>query len=614
MLNRRHLLAGAATVAAGASAAPQAVAPAIPPAPSDPAEAAKLNALMDHFMQRSLRESPEAATSLGLDTGDLAWTKSMLSDESRTTLLANRALNADELKRLREVRRTALSGMDGVNYDTVEFTFEVTDEINRKFDYGLPGGGGPYVLSQLTGAYQAIPDFMDNQHAIQTKADADAYLARIESFARQMDQEAEIGRHDANLGVIPPDFILDKATGQMKSFLAQPTARTTLVASVVRRAKDKGVAGDWAGSASKLYDEKVRPALERQLALLESWRPKAVHDAGVWRLPDGVDYYALGVKQYTTSSMTPDEIFKTGTDLVAKLSAEADVIMRKQGLTQGTVGQRLRAMFTDPKFLYPNTDAAKEKLIADLNVKVKAVQARLPQWFGALPKATVEIHRVPKAIEAGAPGGYYNGAPLDGSRPGIYWINLRDTAEVPTWTLPTLTFHEAIPGHHLQISLANEAKGLPLLRKALGNSGYQEGWALYAEQLAIEMGMYDNDPLGHIGQLHDAMLRAVRMVLDSGMHAKRWSREQAVKYYADSLGDPESGAVTEVERYCVWPGQASAYMIGKLTILAARDKARKALGRAFDIRKFHDLVLLSGVMPLDVLTRRVDDWIVRGGA
>src|SRR5665213_779233 len=335
MLNRRHLLAGAATVAASASAAPLAFARAIPPAPSDPTEAAKLNALMDDFMQRSLRETPEAATSLGLDTGDLAWTKSMLSDESRTTLLANRILNADELKRLREVKRAALSGMDGVNYDTVVFTFEVSDEINRKFDYGLPGGGGPYVLSQLTGAYQSVPDFMDNQHAIATKADADAYLARIEGFARQMDQEAEIGRHDADLGVIPPDFVLDKATGQMQSFLGQPTAQTTLVASIARRAKDKGIAGDWAGSASKLYDEKVRPALERQLALLESWRPNAVHDAGVWRLPDGVDYYALGVKQYTTSSMTPDEIFKTGTDLVASLSAQADVIMRKQGLTRG---------------------------------------------------------------------------------------------------------------------------------------------------------------------------------------------------------------------------------------------------------------------------------------
>jgi len=617
MLNRRHLLAGGAAVAASASFASLAVSKALAaaaPPPSDPAEAAKLNALMDDIMQRSLRHTPETASSLGLDTGDLAWTKSSLTDESRAALATNKALNAEQLHDLREVKRAALSGMDGVNYDTVEFTLEVTDEINRKFDYGVPGGGGPYILSQLTGAYQSVPDFMDNQHTIETKEDADAYLARMESFGRQMDQEAEIGRHDAGVGVIPPDFVLDKAIGQMKSFLDQPTAQTTLVASLVRRTKEKGLSGDWAGDASKLYDETVRPALERQLALLQGWRPAAVHDAGVWRLPDGLDYYALGVKQYTTSSMTPDEIFKTGVDLVASLSAQADAIMKKQGLTQGTVGQRLRGMFSDPKFLYPNTDEAKAKLIADLNLKVQAVQARLPQWFGAVPKAKVEIHRVPKAIEAGAPGGYYNPPPIDGSRPGIYWINLRDTAEDPTWTLPTLTFHESIPGHHLQGSISNEAVGLPLLRKALGNSGYLEGWALYAEQLAAEMGMYDNDPFGHIGQLHDAIFRAVRMVVDSGMHAKRWSREQAVKYYVDALGDQESGAVTEVERYCVWPGQACSYMIGKLTILAARAKARKALGGAFDIRKFHDVVLLSGVMPLDVLTRRVDDWIAAGGA
>jgi uncharacterized protein (DUF885 family) len=310
--------------------------------------------------------------------------------------------------------------------------------------------------------------------------------------------------------------------------------------------------------------------------------------------------------------MTPDEVHQTGLDLVASLSAQIDALMKKQGMTQGTVGQRLRAMYEDPKYRYPNTDAGKEKLLADLNEKVQAVRAKLPQWFGQLPKANVEIRRVPKAIEAGAPGGYYNSPSLDGSRPGIYWINLRDTAEVPSWTLPTLTYHESIPGHHLQISLANEAKDLPLLRKTLFNSGYVEGWALYAEQLAVEMGMYDHDPLGHIGQLHDAMFRAVRLVVDSGMHHKRWSREQAVKYAVDTLGDQEATLVTEIERYCVWPGQACSYMVGKLTWLKVRDKARKAMGRRFDIRSFHDAGLLSGVMPLDVLERRIDSYIATG--
>ena len=612
MYSRRHLMAGAATLLACAPLSSLAFAKdktaGAGAATSDPAQAAKLNAAMDGVMQRILRRSPETATSLGLDTGELAWTKSALDDSSIAALDEDRQITIDELRAVREVDRAGLAGMDQVNYDTVEYTLAVNAEANR-FPYGQLGAGVPYFLSQLSGSYQALPDFLDTQHGIETKADADAYLARTEAFGRLMDQETELARRDAGLGVIPPDFVIDKALEQMTSFLAQPTDKTTLVSSLVRRAKDKGIAGDYAAQAGRLYDETVRPALERQIALLKQWRPKAVHDAGVWRLPDGEAYYAVSLKQATTSSMTPDEIHKTGLDIVAQLQSQADAIMKKQGLTTGTVGQRLRAMFDDPKYRYPNTDEGKEKLISDLNEKVKVVQAKLPAWFGQLPKAKVEIHRVPKAIEAGAPGGYYNSGSLDGSRPGTYWINLRDTAEVPSWSLPTLTYHESIPGHHMQLTLANEAQGLPMLRKVLGNNAYAEGWALYAEQLAIEMGMYDTDPLGHIGQLHDAMLRAVRLVIDSGVHAKQWSREQSVKYYADTLGDPESGAVTEVERYCVWPGQACGYMVGKLTMLEVRAKARKALGGKFDIRQFHDAVLLSGNMPLDVLSRRIDQFI-----
>jgi uncharacterized protein (DUF885 family) len=619
MLDRRRLLGGAATAAALASlpALAQARAKTTPaaapvpaaPAQSDPAEAAKLNALMDEFMQRLLRRSPETTTGLGLDKGDLAWTKSAFSDESLAATAQDKDINTDELRRLREVKRSALAGMDVVNYDTVEFSLEVQEEGNRKFDYGGQGAGAPYILSQLTGDYQSVPDFLDNQHVIETKADADAYLARIEGLGRQMDQELEIARHDAALGVIPPDFVIDKALTQMRTLGSQTTQQCTIVSSLVRRTKEKGIAGDWAGQASKLYDETFRPALARQVALMEGWRPKAVHDAGCWRLPKGDEYYAVSLKQDTTSTMSPDEVHQTGLDLVASLSAQMDTIMKAKGMTQGSVGQRLRAMYDDPKYRYPNTDEGKEKLIADLNEKVKAISARLPPTFGALPKTPLEIHRVPKAIEAGAPGGYYNPGSLDGTRPGIYWINLRDTAEVPSWTLPTLTYHEGIPGHHLQLTLANEAKGLPMLRKVLGNGAYGEGWALYAEQLAVEMGMYDKDPLGHIGQLHDACFRAVRLVVDSGLHAKKWSREQAIKYAVDALGDKESSLVTEIERYCVWPGQACGYMLGKLTFLKLRDKARQALGKRFDIRAFHDVLLLSGNMPLSVMERRVDDFI-----
>jgi len=294
--------------------------------------------------------------------------------------------------------------------------------------------------------------------------------------------------------------------------------------------------------------------------------------------------------------------------VVANCTAQIDAIMKQHGMTQGTVGHRLRGMYEDPKFRYPNTDAGKDKLLADLNVKVQTVRAKLPQYFAVLPKADVIIKRIPKYTEASQPGGYYQQPSLDGKRPGSYYINLRDTAEVPSWTLPTLTYHESIPGHHLQLSIQSEAN-LPLIRKVSFFSSYIEGWALYAEQLGDEMGMYDNDPFGRIGYLHDAMMRGVRLVVDTGMHAMRWSREKAVKYYTDTLGDPDSAAITEVERYCVWPGQACAYMLGKLTILRLREKAKTALGPRFDIKEFHKAILIGGAVPLTTLETIVDNYI-----
>jgi uncharacterized protein (DUF885 family) len=591
------------TVAAGLAASAPSLASAQAAANG---EAAKLNALFDAFMVKQLRQSPELTTGLGLDKDELAWTKGLLSDRSFEAIAAGAVQTSEQLAALRGVDRRALSGMDAVNYDTVEFVLAVQDEGNKKFSYGGGGSGAPYVLSQLTGSYQYMPDFLDTQHAIETKADADAYLQRMEGFARLMDQETLIAKKDMADGVIPPDFVIDKALIQMKSFADTPVAEAPLVKSIARRTKEKNIAGDWTGEATKVYENSVLPALKRQIALLESVRPKATHDAGVWRLKDGGAYYATSLKNYTTSTLTPDEIHQLGLDLVKSISVEADKIFKTMGMSKGTVGERMAELGKD---IYENTDAAKEQLIADLNTKAKWIDKQLPAYFGQLPKAPLEIRRVPKAIEAGAPGGYYNSPSLDGKRPGIYWINLRDTKEQAKYTLTTLTVHEGVPGHHLQLSLSNEAQGLPLIRKVVGFSGYAEGWALYSEELAVEMGIYKGDPRGHIGMLHDALFRAVRLVVDSGMHHKKWSREQAVKYMAETMGDEESGSITEIERYVVWPGQACSYMIGKITWLRARERAKKALGKKFDIRKFHDAGLLSGMTPLTVLDTVVDNYI-----
>jgi uncharacterized protein (DUF885 family) len=560
----------------------------------------KLDALFDQFMTENLDASPITATALGLDVGARAHQKSEVDDESLRGDAKAKALAASQLARLKAFDHAALTGADQVNYDVGLYGLETQDAANKKFQYGGVGAGAPYILSQLTGSYQQAPSFLDNQHTIENKADADAYLARLSGFATLMDEEIEVTKHDIALGVVPPDFILVKTLLQMQQLRAPAPEKSPLTDSVARRAKAKNIAGDYAGQAAKLVKDKVYPALDRQIALVKEMQKHAVHDAGVWRLPQGADYYRASLTNWATTDKSPQDIHQLGLDIVKDHTARIDAIMKAQGMTKGTVGERLRGMYKDPRYQYPNTDAAKDQLITDLNAKVKQMQALLPQYFGTLPKAGLEIKRVPKNIEAGAPGGYYNNASLDGKRPGIYWINLRDTAEVPKWALPTLTYHEGIPGHHLQLSIQQEA-GLPLIRKVSFFSAYIEGWALYAEQLAAEMGLYKDDPLGAIGQLHDSMFRGVRLVVDSGMHGLKWSREQAIRYFVDTLGDPEASATTEVERYCVWPGQACTYMLGKLTFLAERDKAKAKLGAKFDIRKFHDAMLLSGAVPLKVL-------------
>ena len=599
----RRTLLKSATATAGLAALPATLARAQTPAATP--EDAKANALWDRLMTEVLDHSPETVTSLGLDSGPRAAQKSQLDDASIAGLHDAAARNAADLAALRAIDRTRLTGLNPANLDSLLYGAEVNDGL---YKLGYDQIGSPYAVSQLTGSYQSLPDFLDSQHTIETAADAEAYLSRLSGFATLLDQESEVVRRDVARGIIPPDFVLSQTITQMNALHDAPVESSNLVQSLVRRAKDKGLAGDWQARATAIASKDVLPALARQRDLIASLQPHAVHTAGVARLPQGAEFYALSLKNYTTSDMPPAEIHKTGLALIAQQTADIDTILRAQGMTQGTVGQRLNKLFTDPKYLYANTDAAKEQLIADLNVLVEKVQARLPEYFATLPKAKLTIRRVPKTIEAGAPGGYYQSGALDGSRPGAYYINLRDSAEVPRWTLPTLTYHEGIPGHHLQGSIAQEAP-LPMIRKVQFFSGYGEGWALYAEQLAVEMGMYATDPIGHVGQLKDAMFRSVRLVVDTGMHTMGWSREQAIKFAVDTLGDKESVLATEIERYCVWPGQACSYMLGKLTWLRLRDKARTAMGPKFDIRTFHDAGLRPGAMPLTALENRIDAYI-----
>ena len=601
MINRRRLMF---TAAAGAGLAACGQALAQTPAAAASASAA-LTALMGAIVQSFLLESPETLTSLGMDKGPMAAMKSRLDDRSQAKIDADRVVFHGQMDQLRAIDRAALPQTEGVYYDALRF-FGETQIMGERFPYG---NGAPYTISQLTGSYQSLPDFLDTQHAIETAEDAEAYLSRIAAFPTALDQETARMQADFAAGAVPPDFIIDKTLLQLANLYETPADRMVLTTSIARRAGEKNLAGDWGARAKRIVEGEVYPALRRQADAMRARRAAASHDAGVWRLPDGEAYYDWGIRSYTTSTLSGAEIHDLGLQQVAELSARADGLLKAQGLTQGTVGERISALGKDPSQLYPNTDAGKEQLLADLNAQMADMATRLPQYFGRIPAAPVEIRRVPTFIEAGAPGGYYNSPALDGSRPGAYYINLRDTAEWPRMQLPTLTYHEASPGHHHQIALQQEQPGRPLLMQVLGFSAYSEGWALYSEQLADEMGVYENNPIGQIGYLQSLLFRATRLVADSGLHHKRWSREQTIRYRVDTLGDSETAVTTEVERYCVWPGQASSYKVGHNKWVELRARAQAALGDRFDIKAFHDAGMNAGGVPLTVLDKIMTDWI-----
>jgi uncharacterized protein (DUF885 family) len=377
-----------------------------------------------------------------------------------------------------------------------------------------------------------------------------------------------------------------------------------MVDSVVKRTSDKGIGGDWQRRATDIVAKSVYPALDRQMAAMEQLRPSSRPGDGAWRLTNGDAIYAEALRQATTTNFTPAEVHQMGLTQVAEISAELDKILRSQGYTQGSVGERLAALNRDPKQLYPDTDAGRAELLASLNAGVKDMYSRLPQAFATIPSAPLEIRRVPIEIQDGASNGYYRRASLDGSRPAIYFINLKDVGDWPKYTLPTLSYHEGVPGHHLQISISQESKDIPTLRKLGFFSAYSEGWALYAEQLADELGVYANEPLGRAGFLQSFLFRAARLVVDTGLHTKRWSREQATDYMVQMTGFARPRSQREVERYCTQIGQACSYKVGHTAWTRARAEAQRTLGSRFDIKQFHE-ILREGAMPLSILERRI---------
>jgi len=609
-LRRRDLLLGAGALAFMAVAPRGAAAAA--PGPAD----AEARQLLDRIAEELLAHYPENAASLGLDRDRRAGLKAKLTDRSPQGHADHAAAAARRLASLRSIDRSRVSPAVALDLDVAEAAHALADEGYRGFPYGDVAllnqywnyRNAPYAVSQNTGAYVEIPDLLDSLHLVDDGADAEAYILRLSALAAAIDGESARVRADASRGVIAPSFLLDTAIGQMRAMVAPQPADWGLVRSFA--AKTAGAklpdAEAWNRRAETAIAKEVAPALARQLELMQELRGRADERAGAWKLPDGEAYYAWALRAGTTSSLTPDEVHALGLEQVRSLNSEMDALLRQQGLTSGSVGARMEALGKDPRHLYPNTDEGRAQILAYLNAVVDDIRTRLPRAFNTLVKGNLVIKRVPPEIEAGAPNGYAGAGSIDGTIPGMYYINLRDTGMWPKFSLPTLTYHEGIPGHVWQGEYTYK---LPLARSLLSFNAYSEGWALYAEQLADELGVYETDPLGRLGYLQSMSFRACRLVVDTGIHSKRWTREQAIQWFVETNGSTPEEVRGEIDRYCAWPGQACGYKVGHSEIARLRDKARTALGARFDLRSFNDAVLLGGGVPLTLLERVIDDHV-----
>ncbi len=538
-----------------------------------------------------------------------------------------RAMNEAFLQELRSYDRNALDASTAITYDILKNAYEAAARRNQ-FDFGgatpfgasLPNSGAnwavsPYFITQLSGLHIDLPKVLIIDHPMRTRGNAEAFLARLESAPRAIDEAIETVNSDAGIGVAPPDFAIEGILSSIKSFAAGPVDENPIMATFTE--KLAGIpelnAEDRATLRARALDHMtngVIPAYGRLADLYETLRSEAGPDAGVWRLgEEGEAFYQMALTAYGAQNLSGDDIHDIGLAEVARISAEMDELLKSIGLNSGSVGARMQTLSKRPDNVWPNTDDGREQLLESLRQQIAAIDKIAPRWFGTLPPQPVEVRRIPVYEQDGAPGGYYAGPALDGSRPGIYWINLKDTADNPKHGLRTLTHHEAVPGHHFQISLQRAVPNMPLLRNMLSYSEYTEGWALYSEKLAAEMGMYAEDPEGDLGRLQAELFRAARLVVDTGLHAKRWSREEAIDYMVATTGESRTAMTREVERYAVIPGQACSYKLGMIAMERMRADAETALGPHFDIREFHDVVLLDGAMPIPVLEAKVSRWI-----
>lgn len=536
------------------------------------------------------------------------------SDDLADASPAEEARQVDQLKADYDMLLTYDSkGLDEqgkLSYDVLEYFLRMQVEGDKFRGYGFP-------VNQMFGIQSSLPDFMAQQHPVESKGEAEDYITRLNKFPAKFDQTIEYLKLYESKGIWPPRFTVDKVVTQMQGFIGKTPKENTLYTTfkdkldkIPADKMDQATRDGLLARVEAAVKDSVYPSYNKLIAYEEALKAKADGNYGAWHLPNGDAYYAWCVRSHTTTEMTPDQIHEIGLGEVARISTEMDAILREQGLADGTIGDRVREITKRPDQLFADTPEGKKELLAHFQAIIDDIDGKLGPAFDIRPKLGVKVEAVPEFAQATAPGAYYQPGAFDGSRPGVFYANLRNVAELPKFTMRTLAYHEAIPGHHFQIAIQQELKGVPFFRRVLPFTAFSEGWALYTERLAWELG-FQKEPLDNLGRLRDEMMRAVRLVVDTGIHSKKWTREQAIQYMLDNTGMVETDVVAEIERYFVAPGQALGYKVGMIKILELREKAKKELGDKFDIRQFHNVVLKTGALPMVLLERAVDDWIAK---
>lgn len=580
------------------------------------ADSRQIDTLLENYGLQELVRSPEMSSRLGLSPEKLGYTfGSLLDDRSQANFERTRLERLETYEILQKLNPQGLPEDTRTNLEVTVASLGSVIDI-QAFGHGQValGFSRPFAADQLSGAYIDLPDLLINRHIIRDKTDALAYLRRISLVADSINDDTRRLIAEASAGIVPPDFILARMIALSQELRNSPGGRHPLVTAFEKESLSAtGLSQEERSkiqsTIARFVQEDIIPAYKTFEESLLVMSQKAPSSPGIWSIPKGSNYYQASLKFYTGQETSASDLHDQGLVLVTSLQADLDLALQEAGFPEGPLNERLAALNALPEQLYENSLEGREALLQSLRDRIQKIQPKMSLLIPSPPHIGLKIEQIPDFLSINAPGGYYSAAPADGTSPGTFYINLRDTSEWPAYTLPTLFYHEAIPGHHFESAVIAEQGNLPIVRQLIWLPAYGEGWALYAEDLANDLGVYDDDPYGKVGYIQSLLFRAARLVTDTGLHHKRWSRGQAIAYLVETTGQSKSAMETEVDRYTVWPGQSVSYMVGRQFIWKLRQRSQTALGKDFNLAAFHQVILSKGPRPLRLVEADIEAWI-----